>query len=69
MSPSPVLPDVHNKKMKNLLSSLDVDLEHDITGHKLHKHCEWGTIHIKYKQTFILPAKSSSKLSTKQDGL
>lgn len=40
MSPSPVLPNVHNKKMKNLLSYLDVDLEHDFTGHKLHKHCE-----------------------------
>jgi len=53
-SPSPSLPHVHSNSTKNLLSSLELDLDHDINGHKLPQPCERGTVQIEHLYRCLL---------------
>lgn len=64
---SPTVSHVHSNRLKNLLSSSNLDLDHDITGHKLPKYCESGTIQIEHIQMFVLSQQKSLELKYYQN--
>lgn len=47
-NPLPIPPHIHGNRMKSLLCSSDLDLDHEITGHKQPKYCGRGSIQIEF---------------------
>lgn len=63
-NPPPIPSCVHRNRMKSLLCSSNLDLDHEITDHKLPKNCERGSIQIDLS---FLAKVLRIKVLTKQD--